>query len=372
MGEHNKLTESVESLRALKRRIYFWAATVGLLAILAGWIFKSYSATATPYDQIIFPILTVMCLSLLIVLWRIPTAMVWVELSLFVGTAFSLLGRLFEILFTPETPLNPDHLADFSDLLYWFPLVYVLAFLMFESRRRLLVGSLVFFAASAILGLAHVIPEWLWEGETADLYVLGRFYLANAAYIVLLMVSVRLNEQYVRVRTLAETMTRLAHTDTLTQIANRRELDETIAREVNRATRYHQPLSVIMFDLDHFKQVNDTYGHETGDTVLRESARVVQGLLRLPDLLGRWGGEEFLIVAPQTDCAQASELAERLRQAIAACRLDHIGGITASFGVAQYQPQESPEAWLKRADEALYAAKQGGRDQVATSTPTSS
>jgi diguanylate cyclase (GGDEF)-like protein len=206
----------------------------------------------------------------------------------------------------------------------------------------------------------------------ADLYVLGRFYLANAAYIVLLIVSVRLNEQYIRARTLAETMTRLAHTDTLIQIPNRRELDETIAREVNRAKRHHQPLSVIMFDLDHFKQVNDTYGHDVGDAVLKASARVVRGLLRSPDVLERWGGEEFLVVAPQTDCVQARSLAERLRQAVANCPIEYVGNITASFGVAEYRPQESPEAWLKHADEALYVAKQGGRNRVAMSTPTSS
>lgn len=366
MREDNKPTESVESLRALKRRIYLWAVTAGLLAILLGWIFKAYTATATPYDQVIFPILTVLCLGLFLVLWRTPTALVWIELSLFVGTALSLLGRLFEILFAPETSLDPNHLAAFSDLLYWFPLVYVLAFLMFESRRRLLVGSLVFFGISVILGLTHGIGEWLSRGEMAELYLLGRFYLANAAYIVLLMVSVRLNEQYVRVRTLAETMTHLAHTDTLIQIANRRELDVAIAREINRAIRHSQPLSLIMFDLDHFKQVNDTYGHDTGDTVLKKAAHTVRGLLRIPDLLGRWGGEEFLIITPQTDSAQASALAERLRQAIASCSLERVGSITASFGVAQYRSQESPAEWLNRADDALYTAKQGGRNQVAT------
>lgn len=365
MYETIKPTESVESLRALKRRIYLWALAVGLLAILTGWVFKTYAGTATPYDRVIFPILTALCLGVLIVLWRTPVALVWIELALFTGTALSLLGRLIEILVTPETPLDPDHLAAFSDLLYWFPLVYVLAFLMFESRRRLLVGCLAFFAASLILGLAHGVEEWQSKGDMADLYLLGRFYLANAAYIVLLMVSVRLNEQYVRLHTLAETMTHLAHTDTLIRIANRRELDAAIAREVNRATRHCLPLSLIMFDLDHFKQVNDKYGHDAGDTVLKETARVVRGHLRGADLLGRWGGEEFLIIAPNTDSAQARELAERLRQAIAICPLEYVGNITASFGVAEYCPQESPEAWLKHADEALYAAKQGGRNRVA-------
>ncbi len=366
MHNNDKPKETVESLRALKRRIYLLAVTAGLLAILIGWIPKVSAGTATSYEQVIFPVMAALCLGLLIALWRTPTAFVWVELSLFGVGALSLLGRLFEILFTPQGLLNQDYLAAFSDLLYWFPLVYVLAFLLFGSRRLLLVGSLVFFGASVILGMTHSILEWRSSGEVTNLYLLGRFYLANAAYIILLMLSVRLNEQYVRVRTLAETMTHLAHTDTLIQIANRRELDGIIAREVNRATRYSQPLAVIMFDLDNLKQVNDTYGHDAGDTVLKEVARTVRGLLRSPDLLGRWGGDEFLIVAPQTDSAQARGLAERLQQAIANCPLEHVGSITASFGVAEYCPQESPEDWLKRADEALYTAKQGGRNQVAT------
>ncbi len=366
MRGKNKPTESVESLRALKRRIYFWGVTVGLLAILTGWVFKSVAGIVTPFDQPVFPILIALCLGLFIALWRTRLSLGWVELALFAGIALALLGRLFEILFTAESSLDPNQLAAFSDLLYWFLLLYVLALLMFESRRRLLIGSLVFFAASLILGLTHSILEWQSNGNVADLYLLGRFYLANAAYILLLLVSVRLNEEYIRMRTLAETMTHLAHTDPLIQIANRRELDETIAREINRATRHHQPLAIILFDLDDFKEVNDAHGHDVGDTVLKEVARTVRKLLRIPDLLGRWGGEEFLIVAPQTNSAQARGLAERLQHAIANSLLENVGSITASFGVAEYRLEESPEDWFNRADEALYTAKQGGRNPVAT------
>ena len=368
MDKNNKPTESVESLRALKRRIFFGVLVAGLLTILIDWIPKGLDGTLTSYERVIFPISTALCLGLLIALWRTRVPLVWIEWTLFIATTLALLVSLFEVLFKADTALDPNHLGAFSDLLYWFPLVYVLAFFIFESHRGLLVGSLVFFAVSLILGMTDGILDWRSKGDMAELYLLGRFYLANAAYIVLLTVSVRLNEQYVRVRTLAETMTYLAHTDTLIEIANRRELNQTIAREINLATRHSQPLAVIMFDLDHFKQVNDTYGHDTGDTMLKEIARIVRGLVRSPDLLGRWGGEEFLIVAPQTDSAQARGLAERLRLAIAAHAFEQIGSITASFGVAEYGPPESPEDWLKRADQALYAAKQGGRNQVAMAT----
>lgn len=358
--------QTVAGLYALKRRIYLWAVTAGLLALFIGWVFKAYAGTASVYERAIFPITAALCLGLLITLWRTPSALVWVELTLFVGTALSLLGRLFEILFMLETPLDPKHWAAFADLLYWFPLVYILAFLMFESRRRLLMGVVLFFVVSVVLGLIHGLRGWWSDQDVADLYLLSRFYLANVIYIVLLIVSVRLSEQYVRLHTLAETMRQLAHTDPLIQIANRRELDETLAREIKRAARYHQPLSVILFDLDHFKRVNDTYGHEAGDQVLIETARVVRGRLRLSDVLGRWGGEEFLIVAPQTNCVRAREVAERLRQALAHYPREGVGQITASFGVAEYRSPESLEAWLKRADAALYAAKQDGRNRVVT------
>jgi len=364
--ENQHPIETIESLRALKRIIYIWAITAALLAVLVGWIPKALSGTTTSYERFIFPITTILLLVLLILLWRIARALIWVELSFFGITTLSLLGQLKAILETPKTPLMPNHLAAFADVLYWFPLVYVLAFLIFDNRRLLLTGSLIFFASSVALGLLYVIPEYVSRGETADMYLLLRFFLANIVYIFLLMVGLRLNEQYIRLRTLAETMTHLAHTDSLIRIANRRELDSTIESEIKRIERHAQPLSAILFDLDFFKQVNDNYGHEAGDTVLKEIAIVVQAHLRRSDLLGRWGGEEFLVITPQTDSIQARTLAERLRKAIFSHPLEDVGTITASFGVAEYHPPESAEAWLKRADDALYAAKQGGRNQVIT------
>jgi diguanylate cyclase (GGDEF)-like protein len=358
--ESHEGTETIESLREQKRRIYLWSILAGLLALLVGWIPKALSGTISPYERIIFPIATVLCLGLLIALWKTLRVLTFVELSLFAITGFSLLSKLLEILQTPQ----PNRLAAFSDLLYWFPLVYILAFLIFDSRRQLLIGSVIFFTVSVLIGMIYTIPPLL-NGQATDLYLLGRFYLANAAYIILLMMGVRSNEQYVHMHTLAATMTRLANTDALIQISNRRELEETIAREIKQTTQDYQPLSAVLFDLDHFKRVNDTYGHLAGDNVLKETARLVQTLLHHSDFLGRWGGEEFLVIAPQTDSIQARGLAERLRQAITVHSYQDVDKITASFGVAEYRRGESAEVWLKRVDVALYAAKQGGRNQVA-------
>jgi diguanylate cyclase (GGDEF)-like protein len=156
----------------------------------------------------------------------------------------------------------------------------------------------------------------------------------------------------------------LATVDPLTRAFNRRKLSEILADETSRARRYATPLSVILFDIDHFKRVNDTYGHDAGDVVLTEMARLVMGLLRENDRLARWGGEEFLVVAPGVGLEGAAELAERLRAAVAAQAFPGVPGVTASFGVAQYRPGEPPEPLVKRADAALYRAKEGGRNRV--------
>jgi len=291
-------------------------------------------------------------------------ALAVVELSLFIVTSMGLLSRFYEVLFLLNTPLDPYHIAAFSDLFYWFPLVYVLAFLTFETRRSNIIGSTLFFIAALVIGLISGLQDWLSGDGPKMIYLLSRFYMANITYIILLWVSVYINEYSIRGRTLAEAMERLALTDHLTEIANRRQLDEVVLQEISQVQRYEQALSGIMFDLDHFKQVNDTYGHDIGDYVLKEVVRTARPLLRPADLIGRWGGEEFFIIARHTNIANARILAERLRQAIAAHEFKWIGSITASFGVAEYYAGEKVDDWLKRTDTALYQAKHEGRNKV--------
>ncbi len=119
-----------------------------------------------------------------------------------------------------------------------------------------------------------------------------------------------------------------------------------------------------MFDVDRFKQINDTYGHQAGDRVLVALARTASGRLRGADVLARWGGEEFIILAPETDGAMALQVAEKLRSAIAQTPFDETGSVTCSFGLAQYASGESAEALIARADRALYGAKLKGRNRV--------
>lgn len=153
-------------------------------------------------------------------------------------------------------------------------------------------------------------------------------------------------------------------TDTLTGLFNRRKLDEVLSQECERASRTGAPLAVILADIDNFKSVNDLYGHQTGDQLLVAFATLLQQGVRKVDTVARWGGEEFMILCPDTDLAGACTVAESIRSAVARHGFATVGRKTCSFGVSEYRPGDSPQAIIKRADGALYAAKHGGRNQV--------
>ena len=166
-----------------------------------------------------------------------------------------------------------------------------------------------------------------------------------------------------------EEIYRMAVTDGLTQVANKRALDEFLDKEVSRARRYLRNLAVLMMDIDHFKNVNDTYGHLTGDLVLREMAAVVRPRVRREEMFARYGGEEFVVALPETDAAGGRELAENLRRMISEHPVLFEGRsirITVSIGIAEFNRDEhrAPNDLLKTADKNLYAAKDGGRNCV--------
>ena len=159
-------------------------------------------------------------------------------------------------------------------------------------------------------------------------------------------------------------MSAAANIDYLTGVANRRATAEALRQALSRPHGHGQMLSVILLDIDNFKQINDTFGHAVGDRVLIELADTLRQHLRGTDMLGRWGGEEFLIIAHAIGDDQIAELAERLRIIVATHSYALVGRLTLSLGVARAQRADTPEALVKRADDALYQAKEGGRNRV--------
>lgn len=171
----------------------------------------------------------------------------------------------------------------------------------------------------------------------------------------------------IEVRAILAQAHELANTDVLTFLPNRRKILSSLQEEVIRSNRYHTPLAISILDIDHFKKVNDTYGHVAGDQVLRSVAARLRAHIRHPDTIGRYGGEEFLIVLPNSELQAAAEQASRLCQQIRDLQIDlndQVVSVTISVGVAQLQIEsETWEQLLHRADEALYRAKELGRNR---------
>jgi diguanylate cyclase (GGDEF)-like protein len=222
--------------------------------------------------------------------------------------------------------------------------------------------ELLIMASMASLGYV-VAPEGVIFADAALLATLS----AAPIYLLVLRPIRREYEKRLQAEGLAENMSRLAITDSLTRIMNRRGITVGLLDAMAQSERYGTPLSVAMADIDHFKSVNDTHGHDSGDTVLTGIASLLAEALRMPDKVGRYGGEEFLIIFPHTALTQSRRIAERIRRTVEETDFD-IGTkglrLTLSIGLAQFQKGEDLERLLSRVDRALYAAKQQGRNRV--------
>ena len=159
---------------------------------------------------------------------------------------------------------------------------------------------------------------------------------------------------------------KLAELDPLTQIYNRVKLNEMFSSIFFNAKKYNTIVTMILFDIDHFKQINDNYGHNVGDKVLKELSSLVRGLLRDDDIFARWGGEEFVVVLEGISLQEMTKLASRLREEIDKFPFDVVEHITCSFGVTQFNQSDTESLFFERVDEALYEAKESGRNRVVT------
>jgi diguanylate cyclase (GGDEF)-like protein/PAS domain S-box-containing protein len=234
----------------------------------------------------------------------------------------------------------------------------------FAPQARTAARAMVRIAGSQPHGDAGVMPLVPAGGEQREFgWYHSRLPGGGSQEPLLLLVGRDMTE---RERLLRE-VTRLSTTDPLTGLSNRRHFDEAAKLEIVRARRYRRPLSAVMVDLDHFKRVNDTFGHAAGDRVLVAVAGLCIRLARTTDLKARLGGEEFCLLLPETPGEASGVLAERLRTDIEALPFDADGRafrVTASMGISGYVAGDELKGLLERADAALYAAKESGRNRV--------
>lgn len=224
---------------------------------------------------------------------------------------------------------------------------YLILFNPLESFSHKKIGYIITYVYDPYL---RSIEEHFWQLIVAPLIIIPiLIFLLTLVIYQLRLNSVRLKQ--------------MANYDSLTNISNRNSLSSKIQYIMASAKRYSEPLSVIFFDIDHFKKINDTFSHEYGDKALIELAQLIQKNLRESDLFGRWGGEEFLIVLPNTELDNAVTIADKLRKLIEKYPFPH-GSVTCSFGIAQWTRDETQEEWINRADKMLYVAKESGQNQV--------
>lgn len=172
-------------------------------------------------------------------------------------------------------------------------------------------------------------------------------------------------QQLDQIKSYVRLVEEMSITDHLTRCYNRFYLDSTLEVYIEKYVRYNRPFSILIIDIDHFKLVNDTFGHQAGDKVLIQFVNLIKTNIRKIDILGRWGGEEFLIICPETNLSDTVKLAEKLVKCIENGVFDNNLKITCSIGVAEYKMNEVRESVVKRADDALYIAKDSGRNKVA-------
>lgn len=234
------------------------------------------------------------------------------------------------------------------------------------------VNNLVFYITllSAIIWLSRVIIVYFNQEESKYLLDQG---VSTALYYLIALITISVwfslyvwletTQSVIKLEVKNKELSELALIDNLTNLANRHYFEHDLDFLIGISKRNKSKMSLLMIDLDRFKLVNDTFGHLVGDNVLKQTAQILKNSVRLSDRVYRWGGEEFIVITPETDNSEATYVAEKICQNFRDAKFDEIGNITVSVGVASYDSDETNEDWIKRADLALYQAKQTGRDK---------
>jgi diguanylate cyclase (GGDEF)-like protein len=227
-----------------------------------------------------------------------------------------------------------------------------------EKKETLLKKSEVAWTkANEMVLTSQIVSEEKNKGYRS-IYVFSVINLLLGMFIIILL------QKYIR-----KSLEKLAHYDGLTNLYNRRFFNETLSNTIAKSTRYNTSFALILFDLDYFKQINDTEGHDMGDTVLKHLAELLKKRIRKSDVIARIGGDEFAIIAEETKINEAFELSEKLRKSVETENFPATSKLTISIGVAEYKTDDDLNTLFKRADKALYKAKKMGRNRCEKEMP---
>ena len=328
----------------------------------------------------------ILCLGILNMLFIIPDYFLINNPVNFIGV---LATRTIILLLTISLFVLMKNVNNSIKLAYWITFLeifcvisFLFIFSQYESPNYLIQA---FGVMVIILGIFLIPNKWINSLIASSIvsvmfFVLSAYYIKEMEFaeysagigyilIVLLLSSIEAfrNCYYTRKQYVysSELLT-LSTIDPLTGIYNRVKFDEELKKWIGYSKRYGTPFSLIIFDFDDFKNVNDTYGHIIGDKVIVEIVNIVKDSIRQTDVFARWGGEEFVLLFPNTNRQEAMELVERLRILISSNIFEKVGTVTCSFGLAMFQENDNEDTLLNRADEFLYVAKRQGKNRVAS------
>lgn len=296
-------------------------------------------------------------------------------------------GRILFLILMLVLYFNTNRIGNYRTLAYWitaYEVVSIVIFLFIFFHYKSPDFLIQAFGVMVIILAVFMVPNrWINMVSTSvfvgTVFVLmSLFYIndletpkfsAGIVYILIVIIlcsitSYRMN--YLKRVQFAASMKliRLSNTDSLTGACNRAKFDEQLKYWVDYSQRYNMPLSLVMFDFDDFKRINDTLGHLVGDSVIVECTSLIKSCVRDSDIFARWGGDEFAILLPNTDRDKAVDLSQRLRQMIEGYNFSDAGHITSSFGATQLHSDEGIESFLQKTDQMLYTAKKAGKNVV--------
>lgn len=343
---------------SIRLRILPMLLAISAVVVSAMWYEEQNLGLMNIADYIGYPILlTVTTLGALLLKFR-PATLRFVMITAFTTyIAYLLSSYYIEMVHRLYDGIFSNY--EITALSLWLPFGYVGSFVFFPPRVALR-ASLAIYAAIALPQLLLIMVET----DSLVRLIAIAIIISQPLYISALWGVGLLKTQALGVQNIAKTMNEAATIDALTGIANRRAMDHALQKIIQAQQDTPRSLALLIIDVDHFKRVNDTYGHAIGDEVLIRFAQEASAHLRSSDLLGRWGGEEFMILSLDQTDAQAMQMADRLRTELEKTHFPHVGMVTVSIGVTSYVPGEGADALIKRADKALYHAKAQGRNRV--------
>lgn len=331
---------------------------IAAVTVTAMWYQEVRLELVSGVDRFAYPLLLLVTTAGALMLKLHPQSLRLVMVAVFLSYLFHLMASYY-IEMAERIGGGEGSSYELAILALWLPLGYVSSFVFFSPRVAVRTSIAIYVAIS--------LPPW-WLLGVADDQIQRQVAIAilvsQPVYIAALWGVRLLKEHASGVHDLAKNMSVAASVDELTGIANRRALLHALHTVTGGESRETRSLALMMIDVDHFKRINDNYGHAVGDEVLIQLSLQLNTQLRSSDLLGRWGGEEFMVVTIDQPEENALQLAERLRCEINAITFETVGSVTVSIGVTTFQVGESIDNFVNRADRALYRAKDHGRNRV--------